>query len=301
MPDLEGIAFIVISNGLKALGKEAKGILRSPFCSTPGCFKLRRHSSDFCADHQPSIGSGYDTLIIVVLGVLSVIVAFSLGIRSCDYSAREACDEIHTPPVSDPEYGTQKLSQDATGTAVETTIPKTEALTEAHAKLDAEDVAGIDLTWTSQTPPAPPCIAVVGVDSVRLRNGPGTTFDVIGMLEKGERVEVAERRTDWTRIAWPGQAEGPWIRTDLLSFRALEEGCPSGAGTIGVYGKVAVASAVVRNGPGKDHPKTGRLLDKGSVVGVLETSDGWVRVSFGHGETGWVYAKLLVLDEEVSR
>jgi uncharacterized protein YgiM (DUF1202 family) len=57
----------------------------------------------------------------------------------------------------------------------------------------------------------------VAGDRVNLREGPGTTFDVVGRLARGEVAEVIETRDDWARVR-VGANEG-WVSERFLAPR----------------------------------------------------------------------------------
>lgn len=43
------------------------------------------------------------------------------------------------------------------------------------------------------------------LEDMNVRNGSGTQYTLVGMVRKGERVEVLERRNDgWIKVVWPG-------------------------------------------------------------------------------------------------
>lgn len=63
--------------------------------------------------------------------------------------------------------------------------------------------------------PAPPARREVTGDRVNLREGPGTTFDVVGRLARGEAAEVIELRDGWARVR-VGANEG-WMSERFLA------------------------------------------------------------------------------------
>ena len=53
--------------------------------------------------------------------------------------------------------------------------------------------------------------------TVNVRCGPGTSYDVVGVKETGERVQIFARQSDGTR-EWGQMADGNWICLDYVSF-----------------------------------------------------------------------------------
>jgi len=68
------------------------------------------------------------------------------------------------------------------------------------------------------TPPSPPpkVFREVSVESARVRSGPGTHFDKITSLRRGERVELLDTSSGWSKVLLPDGSPG-WIRSDLVS------------------------------------------------------------------------------------
>ena len=53
--------------------------------------------------------------------------------------------------------------------------------------------------------------------AVNVRCGPGTSYDVVGVKETGDRVQIFARQSDGTR-EWGQMADGNWICLDYVSF-----------------------------------------------------------------------------------
>ena len=58
---------------------------------------------------------------------------------------------------------------------------------------------------------------IVEVDKLRVRAGCGTNFNVLGMLRKGDTVDIVEERDDWVKIRPPKGCNG-WIKKDYLKL-----------------------------------------------------------------------------------
>ena len=58
---------------------------------------------------------------------------------------------------------------------------------------------------------------VVKANRLRLRAGGGLNFNVLGVLKKGEIVEVLEEKGNWLRIVPPANSSG-WIKEDYLEL-----------------------------------------------------------------------------------
>lgn len=78
----------------------------------------------------------------------------------------------------------------------------------------ATDAGPAPLVEAASTSAAPALREVAG-DRVNLREGPGTTFDVVGRLARGEAAEVMESRDGWARVR-VGANEG-WMSERFLA------------------------------------------------------------------------------------
>ena len=101
------------------------------------------------------------------------------------------------------------------------------------------EIALIEGRVTEATPPAPiitaiptPTPQLVAITAARLnvRRGPGTEFDVVGLLEAGEVVPVIGRNVDerWWQIHYPSGPGGiGWIAAEFTTVQALPIPLPS--------------------------------------------------------------------------
>lgn len=72
---------------------------------------------------------------------------------------------------------------------------------------------------TSPTSPTSKAVAVVNIDNVHVRAGPGTSFDSVAIVTKGDRLEVRGRNEDskWLAVTLPDQRQG-WIATNTVTL-----------------------------------------------------------------------------------
>jgi len=56
---------------------------------------------------------------------------------------------------------------------------------------------------------------VVRANKLRVRAGPGSSFNILGVLKEGRKVNVLKQEGDWWRIAAPPEASG-WVKKDYL-------------------------------------------------------------------------------------
>jgi GH25 family lysozyme M1 (1,4-beta-N-acetylmuramidase)/uncharacterized protein YraI len=147
----------------------------------------------------------------------------------------------------------------------------------------------------SPTPPPPPGSVwyKVTASALNVRKGPGTNFDVVGLLRRDEVVEGLGLSNDgaWAQIKRPSDTLTGWaFRTFLIltSPPTTPPPPPPPPPTADWY-KVTASALNVREGPATTFPSIG-LIYRNEVVQRLETSaDGnWFKVKRNYdGFTGW--------------
>ena len=75
------------------------------------------------------------------------------------------------------------------------------------------------LTPTATPTPIPTPDAVVNVEALNLRSGPGTVYDKSGALEQGDPLEITGRNAagDWVEVVCPGGKKG-WVAASCLEI-----------------------------------------------------------------------------------
>ncbi|MFC4779051.1 N-acetylmuramoyl-L-alanine amidase [Paenibacillus sp. GCM10023252] len=87
--------------------------------------------------------------------------------------------------------------------------------------------------------PAKPSIGIVTGDSVRLREGPGTSYAVLGSVNKGDKLTIQESKTGWYH-AKTAQGVLGWISSQFVSVSGIELASGPTASGGGLKGKVIV-------------------------------------------------------------
>lgn len=144
---------------------------------------------------------------------------------------------------------------------------------------------------------------VVKTSKVTVRSGPGTAYEKVGSLAKGDTVEILGQRETKGKI-WYKIATG-WVCSDYMTMTPVadvkdpettepvpteptptEPDAPKDEGVIGIGTVVKTGKVNVRSGPGTGYQKVGSLA-KGDTVEILgqqvtrgkiwyETAVGWV-------------------------
>ncbi|MBO8138122.1 MAG: SH3 domain-containing protein [Desulfotomaculum sp.] len=121
---------------------------------------------------------------------------------------------------------------------------------------------------------------VVTAADVNLRGGPGTSYPVIGMVDKGDRLPVTAQKGNWYQVKL-GSGSNAWIAGWLVKI----EDSSKTAST-----RTAVVNATdvnLRGGPGTSYPVIG-MVDKGDKLAVLSQKNNWYQVRTSNGKTAWI-------------
>lgn len=89
---------------------------------------------------------------------------------------------------------------------------------------------------------APPSVGWITADSLRVRKGAGLSFEVIGGLAEGDRVQITGKSGDWYSIAF-GDTTG-FISAQYVTFTEHVPGSETtGANTGATVGKTTATTA----------------------------------------------------------
>lgn len=152
-----------------------------------------------------------------------------------------------------------------------------------------------DTPTTPSTPSAPSqSLAGTAKESVALRSGAGTNYDVIRVIFQNEQVTVTDSSdATWAKIKTSDGTEGYCMKQYLDIQSAAQDlgqsGGDSGNSGQTVTGATVTADALrLRSGPGTQYDLVATLL-KGATLTVLDTSNAeWTKVQTTTNLTGYV-------------
>ncbi len=149
----------------------------------------------------------------------------------------------------------------------------------------------------------------ITADSVRVRKGPGTSYDNVANCAYGESVDVIGVNNGWYKVVTNASITG-YIRSDLMSVtggRSSSGAIPSSGGTSSSDGTAPVEGggtqydAVIfggavrfRTGPGTNYDYID-TLSKGTKLTVIGIEGDWYKVIYD-GKTGYVSTMYVTLD-----
>jgi N-acetylmuramoyl-L-alanine amidase len=128
-------------------------------------------------------------------------------------------------------------------------------------------------------------------DGLRIRKGPGTSFQVIGSVNKGDVLQYKEKSESWVRISFK-QVEG-WVHSDYLKGIPAED---SGTSTVQKKGTVTASSLNVRGTPSLSSSVIGNVA-KGEVVTISGENSDWYEIQLKNNK-GWVHKDYIKINTD---
>lgn len=138
-----------------------------------------------------------------------------------------------------------------------------------------------------------PSHATANTDQLRVRSGPGTSFRIIGYLDKGQAVNFLEENENWAKIS-ADFGEG-WVAREYINVntesntKALEETKETDKG-------VVIELLNVRTEPSTTGTVIGKL-DKDTAVTIYSKKKDWLQIKFAD-QKAWVSAEFVQVGEE---
>ncbi|WP_442595161.1 SH3 domain-containing protein [Neobacillus sp. D3-1R] len=136
-------------------------------------------------------------------------------------------------------------------------------------------------------------IGQVTVDGLRVRNGPGTSFQTIGHLNTGNQVIIKEKNENWVKIA-ANSIEG-WVSNEFITIVQTKQETepaqtsPNNLGT----GTINVNSLNVRSDASLQSSIVGKL-QKGAQVKVISSTKEWTQIEF-QNKKAWISSEFVDL------
>ncbi len=141
----------------------------------------------------------------------------------------------------------------------------------------------------------------VNASSLYVRSGPGTSYSVLGSLPRNATVSITVVGDQWHTISYNGQTG--YVSADYIVLSDSSStptptptpmptptptptAAPSTTPSVTQKGTVTGSSVRVRSGAGTNYSILGSL-GRNAEVTILETLNGWYKISFGSG-TGYI-------------
>ncbi|WP_042459078.1 SH3 domain-containing protein [Neobacillus dielmonensis] len=131
-------------------------------------------------------------------------------------------------------------------------------------------------------------------EQLRVRSGPGTSFQIIGLLAKGEEVQILDQNENWYKIDTQfgeGWASKEFFNTSTKTNNKTETSTTN-------LGRVNVDLLNVREEPSSKSTNLGKLT-KGTNVTILSEKNNWIEISYSQ-LTGWVSSEFITKQSETA-
>jgi uncharacterized protein YgiM (DUF1202 family) len=137
---------------------------------------------------------------------------------------------------------------------------------------------------------------------VNVRSGPGTSFDSLGQLDAGERIQITARdsQVSWYQIIYPSTSQGlGWVAAQyVLVTPGTDIRLDSTPTLAGPAGSI-IQRLNVRSGPGTTFELLG-LLEPGSLVSLTgkNSTSSWFQIYYPASSSGvgWVTSQFVQTD-----
>ncbi len=129
---------------------------------------------------------------------------------------------------------------------------------------------------------------VSNTTGLRFRSGPGTTFRVIGVFEKGKVATSLDKSGDWIKISYKG-SQG-WVASKYVTYQSTTASNSTESSNAKVA-TVKAASLNIRKSPSTSSSRIGSL-QRNAKVTVLKEENSWVQIRTSTIK-GWVHSDYL--------
>ncbi|OEH84577.1 hypothetical protein BHU72_08740 [Desulfuribacillus stibiiarsenatis] len=133
---------------------------------------------------------------------------------------------------------------------------------------------------------------IIEVNALNVRSGPGTQFQIIDSVKKGEQFSVLEDKDRWYKIQLHNNQLG-WVASWLVSEQTIQSN---------QLVKVQVVEAVsnginVRTGPSLSFPVV-TSIKKQEFYPILENNGEWIQIQLNPQTVGWVASWVVVTSHQ---
>lgn len=121
-------------------------------------------------------------------------------------------------------------------------------------------------------------------ENLRVRSGPGTSFRIIGYINKGQRVDVLEKNENWAKIRFADQQA--WVSSQFIDIAGKKDQQDSTPAN-GVIGTVTANGLHIRDSASLNGKIVG-TVNKGQSFSILAEVNNWAKIEYASGKNGWV-------------
>ncbi|RFB17645.1 N-acetylmuramoyl-L-alanine amidase [Bacillus sp. HNG] len=144
---------------------------------------------------------------------------------------------------------------------------------------------------STSSPTTSSSTVVSTVDGLRFRSGPGTSFQVIGSLNKGNEAKFLEANENWSKISFNGH--NGWVSSQFITAKqssgSTNSNSNSGSNstTTKKTGTITASILNVRDQPNLQGRIIGKLKQNANVT-ITNEREVWLEIVFG-GSSAWIH------------
>lgn len=154
-------------------------------------------------------------------------------------------------------------------------------------------VSGMTTSQTGEKAASSNSQAIITTDGLRVRKGPGTSYGVLGTIQKGTAYKVMSTEGSWVKIQTP-YGDG-WVANEFVQYSGSQKKNSSSSSQTGT---ITANSLNVRNKPSLNSDVIGKL-NSGETVAVISQNDSWTEISFS-GNAGWISSQYIAVQSSQS-
>lgn len=139
--------------------------------------------------------------------------------------------------------------------------------------------------------------AIVSVETLNVRSGPGLNYEITGQVHHQERLTIMEEKENWLKIK-SDDAEG-WVAEWMVTRTESEPESRTKMESLKTV-EVTGETLRIRSGPGTDFDVIGHA-DQGEIYPYLATNTDWVQIQLNEDQTGWVHSDYIVIKDRRSK
>ncbi|MDX8364091.1 SH3 domain-containing protein [Cytobacillus sp. IB215665] len=137
-----------------------------------------------------------------------------------------------------------------------------------------------------------PSKVTANVDELRIRQGPGSNFQIIGSMNQGDYANVIEQQGDWTKISFASQVG--WVSSQYLS--PSESNLTTPIEQEKIIAQISVDSLNVRSEPSLESEIIGQLHN-GEENAIISVKENWLEISYMN-TSGWIHQSFVNIINE---
>ncbi|MEH7251822.1 SH3 domain-containing protein [Neobacillus niacini] len=134
--------------------------------------------------------------------------------------------------------------------------------------------------------------AEANTDQLRVRSGPGSSFRIIGYLNKGQAVTVLEDNENWLKVT-AAFGEG-WVAREYIDVKNTTSNPSKKENSIG--NGIVTDTLNIRSEPSETGTVIGKLT-KGSTIRIFSKKSNWLEIEYAN-QKAWVSADYVQMGTE---